>query len=239
MTFWTTTIRVDGSDVNAHVSAPAAGASRGGGVLLHGGYGPDAGTVELAQGLAQAGFAIATPDLFHRLPTPLSDDPMDRIRQLTWIGVRDDIAASIDLLRREYGVGENIAVLGFCMGGALALIAAADCDVAAAVLYYPHDIFVPFGASGVVPFERAKAIRIPVLGHFGAEDPNPSPADAARLDAELTAAGVVHQINSYADSGHGFSGANPKRRNPSAANTAFDRTLAWFDRYVQGVVASR
>jgi carboxymethylenebutenolidase len=235
MSYWTSTIRVDGADVNAHVSAPA-GPARGGGVLLHGGYGPDAGTVELAERLAQSGFAIVTPDLYHRLTPPFADDPMVQIRQLTWTGARDDIAASIDYLRREAGVDGSIAILGFCMGGALALIAAADSDVSAAVLYYPHDVLVPFGASGPVPIDRAQAIRIPVLGHFGAEDPNPGPDHAARLEAELTAGGVEHELHTYAECGHGFSGV--KRRKPVAANLAFDRTLDWFERYLRAAVAT-
>ena len=68
-------------------------------------------------------------------------------------------------------------VVGFCMGGRLAYLwAAHDKDVRASAVFYGGNIMVPWG-DNPTPFERTAEINCPMLGLFGNEDENPSPAD--------------------------------------------------------------
>ena len=54
------------------------------------------------------------------------------------------------------------------------------------------------------PLEQASNIRAPMLGLFGSDDENPSPADVENIDAELTRLGKEHHFISYAGAGHAF-----------------------------------
>jgi carboxymethylenebutenolidase len=220
-----------------HVSAPSPSAdAHCGVVLLHGGNGLEPVMIRFAKRLALSGYTAVAPDLFHRDPD--GSDMMARIKRLSWAELRTDIEAALDLLRGEYGVTGRIAVMGYCFGGAVALMAAAELPFTAAVLFYPHEVFGPFGTGGDVPVERVARLNVPVLGHFGALDTNPSQDHMRRLDEALTAQGVVHQFYTYLGANHGFAGSNPNRSVPIAANTAYDRTIGWFDRYIRPIPTS-
>ena len=52
---------------------------------------------------------------------------------------------------------------------------------------------VPWG-EGPAPFERTAEIHCPLMGFFGEEDANPSPAYMRKLDAELTRCGKAHEL---------------------------------------------
>lgn len=234
------TLDVDGAAVRAHLSLPSPQSAIGAGVVIvHGGWGIEPGLLLLPKRLAYAGYAAIVPDMYHReSEAQAAESPQARIARLTWAGARRDVESGAAYLQREAGV-DRAAVLGFCMGGALALMCGAMLDFRTAVLFYPHELYGPFGADGVVPFDLVPQLRIPVLGHFGAEDKNPSPADMQRLDAALTAQATPHQFYTYAGAGHGFAVNSPPRQSyrQIPANTAYDRTIGWFDRHLRNVPA--
>ncbi len=69
-----------------------------------------------------------------------------------------------------------------------------------------------------------------MIGIFGNDDENSSPADVDDLDAALTEAGVAHNFHRYDDAGHGFqdfTNATRYRKVPTA--DAWDKLLAFFD----------
>jgi dienelactone hydrolase len=115
-------------------------------------------------------------------------------------------------------------------------MAPASLDFVTGVMYYPYELFVPFGPGPVVPAEVVSQVHVPLLGHFGAEDKNPSPADRERLDAALTQAGVPHTLYSYDGAPHGFAAKNAARPNfrEAQAQVANDRTVDWFERHLRG-----
>ena len=104
------------------------------------------------------------------------------------------------------------------------------------VKYYPHSLFAPFGAGPTVPTDRIPRLRILLLGHFGADDKNPSPTDRERLDRELTTSGFAHQFYSYEGAGHGFAVNNEARSNfrETQAIAANNRTVEWLERELRG-----
>ncbi len=228
-----------GGEMRAHVSLPSEGVGFGAGVvIIHGGWGIEPGLMLLPKRLVYAGYAAIVPEMYHReTEAQAQQKPLERIARLTWDGARSDVEAAREHLRAQGCT--RIAVLGFCMGGALALMCGATLDFNTAVLFYPHEVFGPFGGDRIVPFELVPQLKIPVLGHFGADDKNPSPEDMAKLDAALTAQGTPHQFYAYDGAGHGFALQAEGRPSYRAipANIAFDRTIGWFDRHLRNVPA--
>lgn len=83
------------------------------------------------------------------------------------------------------------------------------------------------------PFDRTAQIACPVLGLFGQDDPNPSPADVDRIDAELSRCGVAHEFHRYAGAGHAFLNVtNAERYRPEQARDAWDLALGFLARHV-------
>jgi carboxymethylenebutenolidase len=139
-----------------------------------------------------------------------------------------DIGGAIDFLKNDPGVGgPTVGIIGFCMGGALALYAASKNPAvgACAVFYGVHPNAKPDLA----------ALQAPVLGIFAGHDTFVSPAIVAELDRQLTAAGKRHDFHSYPDSQHAFfNDTRPQVYDAAAAADAWTKTLAFFRKEIHG-----
>src|SRR3989442_14275166 len=92
----------------------------------------------------------------------------------------------------------DLAVLGFCMGGRITYLLAGARPAAwrAAGVFYGGNIMKPWG-EGPAPFDLTKAVAAPMIGFFGLDDTNPSPAAVATIDAELSRHGKAHEVPRY------------------------------------------
>lgn len=196
----------DGNAMRMHVSAPAGAGPFPGIVIMQHQGGVDEFIQQITQRLAQAGYIAAAPDLYHRDGPDCKDDIVARRSRLSDRRIINDIAATVNFLQDHDSIAsERIGIMGFCMGGRLALLGAATSPaVKAAVAFYPGNTFRAWGRDLPSPFERMVDIQCPVQGHFGAEDANPSPEDMAKLDAGLTKFNKPHEFHSYANAGHAF-----------------------------------
>jgi len=178
--------------------------------------------------LASHGYLVECPDLFHRQPDDDGADTMMRIGRLRDDEIIEDADGAIARLR-DRGA-EKLAVLGFCMGGRNTyLLAGARPDAWSAVgVFYGGNIFVAWPADGTSPFDRTAQIRCPMIGFFGNDDTNPSPADVDRIDAALTQHGVAHEFHRYDGAGHAFMNfTNAQRHRPAAAADAWPKMIAF------------
>jgi carboxymethylenebutenolidase len=116
----------------------------------------------------------------------------------------------------------RIGVVGFCMGGALTIIAAAQPGVDAYAAFYG---FPPKGAVNL------EAVQAPGLIFFGEEE-NFFPVDDARgFVAYQKARNIETELVIYGGAGHAFfNNDRPEVYRPDAANDAWRRTLALFGR---------
>jgi carboxymethylenebutenolidase len=118
------------------------------------------------------------------------------------------------------------------MGGRIVyLMAAVNPDIKAGVMYYGSDPFSAWG-HGPSPFERSKDLYCPIMGHFGEDDVNPSPADMLKLDAELTRLGKTHEFYSYPGAEHAFANFGSAKYREHAANASWPRTFDFFARHL-------
>ena len=227
------TVAVDGGQMRCYLSGPDGDGPFPGLVVIQHAGGVDTFIQGMTDRFGTEGFVAIAPDLYHREDPNSSDDAMTRMRRLRDPNIVQDVNAAIEHLKGLPEVdGERVGITGFCMGGRVAyLMATQRPDLKAAVVFYGGNIFVPWG-EGPAPFEGTPRIQAPMLGLFGEEDPNPSPEDVARLDAELTRLGKAHEFHSYPGAGHAFMAEGRPSYRPEAAADAWEKARAWFKRHL-------
>jgi len=222
-------VSVEESRMRCYLAKPEQ--ANGCGVLV-GMHGPgiDDFITGICERLASNGFVAIAPDLYHRQSQPLVE---------AWAKVKDtqalqDMAKALDEFKSFPEVEQKrLAMIGFCMGGRLAFLHAANnSQLRAVVIFHGGNIMV--AEDGVSsPFEQAKNIVAPMLGIFGSQDDNPSPSDIEKIAAELTRLGKVHQFNIYEGAGHAFLNfTRPSAFRPSQAKEAWSNCLAWLNQYL-------
>ncbi len=236
----------EGSDMVMYVShpAPSAGADFPAIIVIQEAFGVNRHIEKVCDQIAAEGYVAVAPALFHREhPNPkLGYGDEDVALRNRYMGaLRDDeiiedinqvvIWTQSDQFRRTNG--QKIGIVGFCVGGRIAYLAATSCPgLSAASVYYPGRTLIPFG-DGPAPIDRTSQIKIPVMGNFGGKDENPSPDDVAKIEAALKSAGVTYDFKSYPDAGHGFNCDERGSYNEAAAKDAMSRTLSFFKQHVQ------
>lgn len=226
-------IKTADGEMRCYVNTPGSTPAPGIVVAQHAG-GVDDFVRSMCDRFARAGFVAVAPDLYHREEPDSKDDPMRRMSRLRDHTIVADMIAAVELARslEEVG-GERLGVTGFCMGGRVAYLMAAESDAFnASIVFWGGSIMQPWG-EGPAPFDLTNRISCPVLGLFGEDDPNPNPADVAKIDGEMTREGKAHEFHSYAGAGHAFMNeARPSYR-PEASSDAWKRAVDWFNRYLK------
>ena len=197
-------------------------------VVVHENRGLNPHTEDVARRFALANFMAFAPDVL----TPVGGYPGDDyrggalFRELDNDKKFEDIVASALWLKSRPDCTGKIGVTGFCYGGGVSnqLAVRLGADLAAAVPFY----------GGPPALEDVPKIKAAVLVQHGALDEG-QVARWPDYDKALTAAEVPHEGHLYPNAVHGFfNDATPERYNEAAATEAWDRTLAWFNKYVRG-----
>lgn len=225
--------KVDNSSMRLYVSLPETDRPAPGIIVIQGQSGVE-DFLEVTRMIAREGFVAVAPDLFHRDPADCQDDGPQRRARLRDESVIRDVNAALRFLKSHPRVAsQRLGIVGFCMGGRVVyLTSAAIPELKAGVMYYGSDTMRPWGP-GPSPFERTAEIHCPILGHFGEEDRNPSPADKQTLDAELTRLGIIHEFYSYPAAGHAFANLGSAKYIEQAAAASWPRTFAFFARHLK------
>ena len=216
--------RSNGDVAAGHLATPSSNPNGAGVLVIQEWWGLVPQITRVVDRLATHGYVAMAPDLYHgelaehtemgRAGALMAALPPDR-------AARDMNGAVHALLAHDAVRGASVGVLGFCMGGALALLLAANQGrrVGAAVSFYG----APLG--DMAP--DWSGLTAPVLGHFAENDDwFPQPA-IEELEAMLKAAGKDVTFHFYPGTGHAFGNEeNPLgTHDPEAAEQAWDRTL--------------
>ncbi len=158
-------------------------------VLAHHRWGLDAFTRSVVERLNANGFIAGAPNFYHRRPE--GEDTGESMKHLDDDSIIADIKATTAKLQSLPQAKRGAeGIIGHCMGGRHAFLGATAHPFKAAVMLYGGG--VNLARNGKPPIlTRAASIACPILGFFGKDDKNPSPADMAAIDAELTRLGKM------------------------------------------------
>ena len=198
----TVTFPSNGSTASGYLVTPLAGS--GPGVLvIQEWWGLDSGIKEMTDRLGAAGFVALAPDLYHGELAGHTE--MDKASQLMKSMPPDraarDMSAAVDYLSTHNAViSQGIGVVGFCMGGMLAFLIAANRPdkVLAIVPFYGF----PQGSSE----PDWSKVTAPISGHMAEHDDFFGPEAAHALEAKLQGMGKDVTLTVHPGTGHAFMG---------------------------------
>lgn len=147
-----------------------------------------------------------------------------------------DIAAAADFAKQQtWARADRLGVTGFCGGGALTLHTTAEYPgVTAAVPWYGHVKRTYPDAPGVDAFSLVTRIKAPVLGLYGAADQGIPGEDVKRFEAKLKETNPNVEFVLYEGAPHAFfSDDRPQVYKKEAAENAWKRCLAFFDKHLK------
>jgi carboxymethylenebutenolidase len=168
-----------------------AGEARGGIVVVQEIYGVTEHLVAVTEALAAQGYLAVAPHLYHRVayaPVRTYREARPLARGLTGQDIRHDLDDALGALGSA-GIGlERTGILGYSMGGTVALWAAATMPIAAAVSFYGAGLGRSRWPGVPAGLESAAALRAPWLGLFGDRDSSIPVDQVEALQAILASA---------------------------------------------------
>lgn len=212
---------VDGSDLRLTVAEPD-GPARGGIVVLHEARGVTHMVQRLVEGIAGDGWLVVAPHLYHRDGTETLD-AAEHVARLEGDQVMADTDTAFGWLAEHDIEADRMGVIGFDLGGSVALLVAARRTLGAAVTVAGGGISEPLGPLPTL-ISAAPGLTCPWLGIYGDRD------DVAELDGLLAAARrseVATDLVTYPGRGHRFDD------DPATAEDAWQRMLNWFDSHLR------
>ncbi len=186
---------------------------------------------DVTRRFALEGFNAYAPDALAPLGGYPGDEDKARelFSKLDQSKTREDFLAAARFLKSEPHGNGKLGVVGFCYGGGIAHMLAtklAELDAA-----------VPFYGMSPAPEEAAK-VKAPLLVNLAENDERINSAWPA-YEAALKAAGVKFEVFKYPSTQHGFHNDTTPRYDEASAKLAWQRTLALFQRTLQGAAKDK
>jgi carboxymethylenebutenolidase len=178
---------------------------------------------DVAERFAAEGFTALAPDLYHGEEATEPDEAGKLMMAMNIEQAAKDMSGAVDLLL-ERTRRDAVGVVGFCMGGGLALVLAClrpDAVKAVAPFY------------GIIPWPSAEPdwtrLDAKVEGHYAEKDAFFTPEKVRELEARLTDLGKDVTFQIHPDVDHAFfNDTRPEVHDPSASAAAWQATLTLF-----------
>ena len=214
----------DGHTLSAYAAEPE-GAPRGGIVVVQEIFGVNSHIRAVTDGFAHEGFLAIAPAIFDRKErgVELGYDAAGVARGREIAGSLDrtellrDLAAAVDSVS---GAGRRVGTVGYCFGGSVVWIAAAELPGITCVVSY-------YGSR--IASLKDLAPAVPTMLHVGTKDAS-FPMDEVRDVGDRHPSVVIHEY----DADHGFNCDQRGSWDEAAAKLALTRTLAFFRQHVGG-----
>lgn len=208
----------DGFELGAYRADPE-GTPRGGIVVIQEIFGVNAHIRSICDRLAADGYAAIAPALFDRVERDFesgySPEEVERARGFLANPDWDAFLLDTDAAKAALAESGEVGIVGFCLGGSVAFLAATRLDgFSASVGFY----------GGRIAAHADETPRCPTQLHYGSEDhgipmSNVETVRSARPDVEIFV---------YEGAGHGFNCDPRPSYHPEAAKLAWVRTMSFF-----------
>lgn len=179
--------------------------------------------IDVTDRFGDAGFTALAPDLYHGKTADEPDGAGKLMMAMNMAQAAKDMSGAVDFLVERTG-NDRIGVVGYCMGGGLALVLAAQRPdhVKAVAPYY-----------GLIPWEEAEpdwaALDAVVVGEYAAGDEYFTPEKAAELEGKLRGLGKDATLHVHDDVEHAFfNDSRPEAYSAEHALEAWERTNRLF-----------
>ena len=222
--------RPDGQDVDGYLAEPAHGKPAPGVVVIQEWWGLNDQIKGVADRMAAAGYRALVPDMYRGKVALAANEAEHLMNELNFgDAAGQDVRGAVQHLK---ATGSNkVGVSGYCMGGALTLLAS---------VFVPEvDAAVPYYGYPPLDYIDASKITAPLLGHWAIEDVPFPIAGVADLEKKLAHAKVDFEFHRY-QAKHAFAnetadskGLAMLKYDPAAAELAWTRTMAFFARQLK------
>lgn len=213
----------NGGACKGYLATPAS-ASGPGVIVLQEWWGLVGHIKNVADRFAAAGYVALAPDLYHGEATTSPDEAGKLMMALEIEEAEKDLSGAVDYLM-GISSGAKIGIVGFCMGGQLALFAASkNPHIGACVDFY-----------GIHPNVKPdySQLKAPVLGLFAEKDGFVGPDVVNALEQTLGDAGVSADFQIYPDVDHAFFNDEREVYNLAAATDAWNRVQDFFEKHLK------
>jgi len=215
--------QANGRTATGYLARPTSG--RGHGILVIQEYwGLVDHIKDVADRFAAEGFFALAPDLYHGEKAKSPDAAGKLMMALNIAETAKELRGAADALIGVGGVApKQVGIVGFCMGGQLALYGACE---------FPERIVAAVDFYGVHPNVALRVERLggPVLAHFGLEDSTTPEEQARALVRRIEEAGKHIEVYFY-NAGHAFfNDTRPQVYSGADAHDAWKRTIEFFNR---------
>jgi len=218
----------NGHTCRGYLAVPASGSGPGV-IVIQEWWGLVPHITDVCDRLAAEGFVALAPDLFHGRSTTEPDEAGKLMMALNLEQAARDLGGAIDHLKGlDATTSRGVGVIGFCMGGGLALMLGTQ---------RPDDVVAIAPFYGVIPWEGVQPdwskLQAKVRGHFAAEDAFFGPEMVKRLEDELVALGKDVELIVHPGVDHAFfNDTRPEVHHPETAKKAWDDTIAFFREHI-------
>jgi carboxymethylenebutenolidase len=207
--------------------APAQGGSGPGVIVIQEWWGLVPHITDVVDRFAAEGFSALAPDLFRGQSTTEPDEAGKLMMTLNLEQAAKDMRGAVSFLKGQESVtSSGVGVTGFCMGGGLALMLAAQepQDVDACVPFY-----------GLIPWEQAEPdwskLDCPIRGHYAEQDGFFGPDKVEALQKQLDELGKDAVLTVHPGVDHAFfNDARPEVYDEATAQRCWQDTVDFFRR---------
>ncbi|MGC1370914.1 MAG: dienelactone hydrolase family protein [Candidatus Sulfotelmatobacter sp.] len=216
----------DGTRMSAYVARPQGTATHPGMLLFQEAFGVNHHIRSVADRFAAEGYVVIAPELFHRTaPSEFEGSYTDfsavmpHMQAVTPENIEKDVRSAYEWLHSNAQVqSDNIACIGFCMGGRVSFIANSVLPLRAAVSFY---------GGGIAPalLDRASKLHAPMLLVWGGQDKHIPPEQREAVTEALTAAQKIYVNTEFSRADHGFFCDERASYEPHSARQAWALTL--------------
>ncbi len=176
--------------------------------------------------VARSGFAAVAPDLYRGQVAKEPNEAQKLAMGLIMDQAISDVQGAADYLASQDYATKKVGVMGFCMGGGLALLAACRSASFSAAVVFHHSIYPD-------PREVEK-LSCPLQGHYGLADDVTPLSEVRMFESQLQEFNKSAELHYYENAGHGWLDAKkPESYRSDTAELSMQRTAEFFRKHLE------